>query len=47
MKKKRDIFSELTEGFDALKSQRERKCTLLSFKFVCQTGRLTQSPRAV
>jgi hypothetical protein len=25
MKKKRDIFAELTEGFDALKSQREGK----------------------
>jgi hypothetical protein len=27
MKKKRDIFTELTEGFDALKSQREGKPT--------------------
>ncbi len=27
MKKKRDIFAELTEGFDALKSQREGKLT--------------------
>lgn len=27
MKKKRDIFAELTEGFDALKSQREGKST--------------------
>ncbi|MGQ0709630.1 MAG: helix-turn-helix domain-containing protein [Rhodoferax sp.] len=26
--KKRDIFSELTEGFEALKSQREGKLTL-------------------
>lgn len=25
MKKQRDIFAELTEGFDALKSQREGK----------------------
>lgn len=27
MKKKRDIFAELTEGFDALKSQHESKLT--------------------
>jgi hypothetical protein len=27
MKKKRDIFAELTEGFDALKSKREDKHT--------------------
>ena len=26
MTKKRDIFSELTEGFDGLKSEREGKC---------------------
>ena len=32
MTKKRDIFSELTEGFDALKSQREGKLTLRTFK---------------
>lgn len=32
MKKKRDIFSELTEGVDALKSQREGKLTLRTFK---------------
>ena len=32
MKKKRDIFSELTEGFDALKLQREGKLTLRTFK---------------
>lgn len=32
MTKKRDIFAELTEGFDALKSQREGKLTLRTFK---------------
>lgn len=32
MKKKRDIFAELTEGFDALKAQREGKLTLRTFK---------------
>ena len=32
MKHKRDIFAELTEGFDALKSEREGKLTLRSFK---------------
>jgi putative transcriptional regulator len=29
MKNKRDIFAELTEDFDALKSQREGKLTAL------------------
>ena len=29
---KRDIFAELTEGLDALKSQREGKVTLRTFK---------------
>ncbi len=29
---KRDIFSELVEGFDALKSERERKLTLRQVK---------------
>ena len=32
MKQKRDIFGELTEGFDALKGQREGKVTLRTFK---------------
>ncbi len=32
MKSKRYIFGELTEGFDALKSQREGKLTLRTFK---------------
>jgi putative transcriptional regulator len=32
MTKNRDIFAELTEGFDALKSQREGKVTLRTFK---------------
>ena len=32
MKKERDIFAELTEGFDALQSQREGKLTLRTFK---------------
>ena len=32
MTKKRDIFGELTEGFDALKGQREGKVTLRTFK---------------
>ena len=32
MKKKRDIFAQLTEGFDALKAQREGKVTLRTFK---------------
>ena len=32
MSTKRDIFSELTEGFDALKSEREGKLTLRTFK---------------
>jgi putative transcriptional regulator len=31
MTKKRDIFAELTEGLDALKSQREGKVTLRTF----------------
>lgn len=30
--KKRNIFAELTEGFDALKSEREGKLTLRTFK---------------
>ena len=32
MTKKRDIFTELVEGFDALKQQREGKLTLRTFK---------------
>jgi putative transcriptional regulator len=32
MTKKRDIFTELTEGFNALKQQREGKLTLRTFK---------------
>ena len=32
MKKKRDIFDELSEGFAALKGQREGKVTLRTFK---------------
>ena len=32
MTNKRDIFAELTEGFDALKSAREGKLTLRTFK---------------
>ncbi len=32
MTKKRDIFAKLTEGFDALKQQREGKLTLRTFK---------------
>lgn len=32
MTNKRDIFAELTEGFDALKSEREGKLTLRKFK---------------
>ncbi len=32
MKAKRDIFGELTEGFDALKREREGKLTLRTFK---------------
>ena len=32
MKKKCDIFGELVEGFDALKSQREGKLALRTFK---------------
>jgi putative transcriptional regulator len=32
MANKRDIFAELTEGFDALKSEREGKLTLRTFK---------------
>lgn len=31
MKKARDIFAELNEGFDALESQREGKVTLRTF----------------
>ena len=30
--KKRDIFAELTEGFEGLKSEREGKLTLRTFK---------------
>ena len=33
MPNKRAIFAELTEGFDALKSEREGKLTLRTFKF--------------
>lgn len=33
---KRDIFSEITEGFDALKSEREGKLTLRQVKAVEQ-----------
>lgn len=32
MTKKRDIFAELTEGFEGLKSEREGKLTLRTFK---------------
>ena len=32
MTKKRDIFAELVEGFDALEKQREGKLTLRTFK---------------
>lgn len=32
MKKKREIFAELTEGFDALKAQRDGKITLRTFR---------------
>jgi putative transcriptional regulator len=32
MNKKRDIFAELVEGFDALEKQREGKVTLRTFK---------------
>ena len=32
MTKKRDIFAELTEGFEALQQQREGKLTLRTFK---------------
>lgn len=32
MTRKRDIFGELAEGFDALKAQREGKLTLRTFK---------------
>ena len=32
MKTKRDIFAEITEGFEALKSEREGKLTLRTFK---------------
>jgi len=32
MTDKRDIFAELTEGFDALKSERSGKLTLRTFK---------------
>ena len=32
MTKKRDIFAELTEGFEALKQQRKGKLTLRTFK---------------
>jgi putative transcriptional regulator len=32
MTNKRNIFAELTEGFDALKSEREGKLTLRTFK---------------
>jgi hypothetical protein len=36
MKKKRDIFAELTEGFDALKSEREGK--LLALRDAARQG---------
>lgn len=45
-KKRRDIFSELTEGFDALKSQREGKLTLRTFKAVSNPAP-TLSPQDV
>lgn len=36
MTNKRDIFTELTEGFEALKSEREGKLTLRTFKVESQ-----------
>jgi putative transcriptional regulator len=46
MTKKRDIFAELTEGFDALKPQREGKLTLRTFKVQSKPAP-TLSPRDV
>ena len=43
---KRDIFAELTEGFDALKSGREGKLTLRTFK-VASKPALVLSPQDV
>ena len=46
MTNKRDIFAELTEGFDALKSEREGKLTL---RTTCAPtrGRLKTGNKAV
>jgi len=38
MTNRRDIFAELTEGFDALKSERAGKLTLRSFKVESKPG---------
>lgn len=46
MKKKRNIFAELTEGFDALKLQREGKLTLRTFKVESKQA-LVLSPQDV
>jgi putative transcriptional regulator len=46
MTNKRDIFAELTEGFDALKSEREVKLTLRTFKLESKPSR-SLSPQKV
>ena len=46
MTNKRDIFAELTEGFDALKSERTGKLTLRTFKAENKPAPLL-SPKAV
>jgi len=43
MKKKRDIFGELTEGMAALKEQREGKVTLRTFKMESKLCRSSTS----
>ena len=48
MTQKRDIFAELTEGFDALQKQREGKLTLRTVNVLSQsahTGKPGTRPR--
>lgn len=46
MTNKRDIFAELTKGFDALKSECEGKRTLRTFKVDSEPSR-SRSPQKV
>lgn len=46
MKKKRDLFTELTEGFDALAGQRAGKRTLRTHTLKAKTRPKNHSSRA-